>query len=229
MSESHNLVKEENGLVGLPYFQDLPESLIQTISNAAIFRSYIPGKMIISKGFQNQSAYMIIRGNVNVLSTSYDGRSFVLVKLGPGDWFSTISCLNRSNLNPASIQALTPVKCLILPCKRFHTLYKEQPQFAIKVLENIASRLPRITRKLERMALLSVPGRIANFLLEHADDDGIIYWRCTQNDIAIRLGTVAEVVGRNLRQFTDEGLILMPEKHCIIIQDYEGLKEKSFS
>lgn len=227
MTESLMYTQEENEFVNLPCFQTLPDSIIQSIKNAAVYRSYIPGKLIISKGLPNQSAFMIIRGNVNVLSTSYQGRAFVLTKLGPGDWFNTISCINQTEYNPASIQALSPVKCLILSCKSFHKLYDEEPLFARKVLENITSRLPKITRKLERLALLSVSGRIANFLLEHADNDGIIYWRCTQNDIANRLGTVAEVVGRNLRQFADEGLILMPEKNCIVIKDTEGLMNKA--
>ena len=220
---------EEEKLRNLPFFQNLPDELIQSITNAAIFRSYIPGKIIINKGLPNQSAFMIIKGNVNVFCTSFQGRAFVLTKLGPGDWFNTITCKNLEEYNPANVQALTPVKCLILPCKRFHKLFDEEPLFAIKVLENISSRLPKITRKLERMALLSVSGRIANFLIEHSDDDGIIYWRCTQNDIANRIGTVAEVVGRNLRQFMDEGLIIMPEKNCIVIHDIEGLKNKALS
>lgn len=229
MIETFSPPKINSDFPDLLFFENLPNSLLQSIKNAAVYRSYIPGKMIITKGLPNQSSYMIIKGYVNVFCSSYQGKKFVLTKLGPGDWFNTFTCLNHSEFNPASIQALTPVKCLILSCMRFHKLYEEEPLFAVRVLENIASRLPKITCKLERMALLSVSARIANFLIEHADNDGVIYWRCTQNDIANRIGTVAEVVGRNLRQFADEDLILIPEKNCIVIKDVEGLKLKAQS
>jgi CRP/FNR family transcriptional regulator len=211
----------------IPFFRGLPDSLLQSIKNAVVFRSYIPGKLITTKGTPNQSPYMILKGNANVFCTSSQGKDFVITKLGPGDWFNTMTCLHRAEYDPASVEAITPVKCLILSCPRFHKLYEEEPQFAIRVLENIASRLPKITNKLERLALLSVSGRVANFLLEHADNDGVIYWRCTQNDIANRIGTVAEVVGRNFRQFADESLILMPSKNCIIIKNREGLLKKA--
>jgi CRP/FNR family transcriptional regulator len=130
-------------------------------------------------------------------------------------------------LNPASVIALTPVKVLVLSCNQFRKLNQDEPLFARKIVENISDRTIHLTKKLEGLALLSVGGRIADFLLEHANEDGVIYWQCTQNDIANRLGTVAEVVGRTLRSFADEGLILMPGKNCIVIHDYDGLREKS--
>jgi len=177
MIETFATSEQSRDFQEIPFFGGLPDSLMQAIKNAAVFRSYIPGKLITTKGTPNQSSYMILKGNANVFSTSYQGKDFVITKLGPGDWFNTMTCLHRAEYDPASVEAITPVKCLILSCPRFHKLYEEEPQFAIRVLENIASRLPKITNKLERLALLSVSGRVANFLLEHADNDGVIYWR----------------------------------------------------
>ncbi len=213
--------------VDVSFFQELPESLIRSIINIGVFRSYIPGKMIIHQSDPCQSAYLILHGEVNVVCLSTNGRQYVLSKLGPGDWFNAITCLNLIDYNPASVIALTPVKILALSCTNFRKLNNEESIFARKIIENISTRTTHLTKKLEDLALLSVSGRLADFLLNHADNDGLIFWRCTQNDIANRLGTVAEVVGRTLRTFADEGLILMPERNCILIKDFEGLKQKT--
>jgi CRP/FNR family transcriptional regulator len=60
----------------------------------------------------------------------------------------------------------------------------------------------------ERLALFPVRQRLAAFLINQADavgEDAAQHW--TQDDIARRLGTVRDVVGRALRKFEQEGLI----------------------
>lgn len=211
----------------LPSLKGLPEIIIRSLVNLSVFRSYIPGKIIIHQSEPCQSAFLILHGSVNIVCLSSNGRRFVLSKLGPGDWFNAITCLNNIDFNPASAIAMTPVKILTISCHNFRKLNSDEPEFSNKIMQNISNRAVHLTRKLEDLALLSVSGRVADFLLRHADSDGLIYWQCTQNDIANRLGTVAEVVGRTLRSFADEGLVIMPERNCILIKDFEGLKKKS--
>lgn len=211
----------------LPFVNDLPDFLIRSLVNISIFRSFIPGKIIIHQSEPCQSAYLVLHGHVNIVCLSTNGRQYVLSKLGPGDWFNAITCLNNIDFNPASAVTLTPVKILAISCHNFRKLNNEEPEFSRKIMENISHRTIHLTRKLEDLALLPVSGRLADFLLRHADKDGLIYWQCTQNDIANRLGTVAEVVGRILRSFADEGLIIMPERNCILIKDFEGLEKKT--
>lgn len=211
----------------LPFIKDLPEKIIRSLVNLSVFRSYIPGKMIIHKSEPCQSAYLILHGHVNIVCLSRYGRKYVLLKLSPGDWINAITCFNNVDLNPASAVALTPVKIMEISSHNFRKLNSSEPEFSRKIMENISDRTIHLYKKLEDLALLSVSGRVADFLLTHADNDGLIYWQCTQNDIANRLGTVAEVVGRTLRSYADEGLIIMPEKNCILIKDFEGLKKKT--
>jgi len=211
----------------LPFIKDLPEIIVRSLVNLSVFRSYIPGKMIIHQSEPCQSAYLVLHGNVNIVCLSSNGRRYVLSNLGPGDWFNAITCLNFIEFNPASAVAMTPVKMLAITCHNFRKLNSETPEFSRKLMENISDRTIHLTKKLEDLALLSVSGRVADFLLTHADNDGLIYWQCTQNDIANRLGTVAEVVGRTLRTFADEGIIIMPERNCILIKNFEGLRQKT--
>ncbi len=222
--KSKNSIKDFDNL---GFFQSIPKSLTQAINELGVIKHYYPGEIIINQRWPYQSTYMLLRGFVNVFTTSYSGRHFVLAKLEPGDWFNAITCLNQEENNPASVRAESPVTILVLSCQDFLKLYENEPLFALRVMQNISNRALHLTRKLEDLALLTVSGRLANFIINHANEEGVIYWQCTHNDIAKRIGTVAEVVGRTLRQFADEELIILPEKNCIVIKDLESLRKKT--
>jgi len=211
----------------LGFFQSIPKSLSESIKNLSTIHNFYPGEPIINQGMDFSSTYMVLRGQVHVFTTSYSGRNYVLAKLDPGDWFNVITCCNDAECNPASVSAESPVTLLVFSCQDFRNLYDNKPLFALRVMQNISNRSTRLMQKLENLALLTVSGRLAKFIIDHANEEGVIYWQCTHNDIAKRIGTVAEVVGRTLRQFADEDLIIFPEKKCIVIKDLEGLRKKA--
>jgi len=75
---------------------------------------------------------------------------------------------------------------------------------------------------------LPVHARVARFLLERAcvrrSDGARILLRETQPEIAIRLGSVREVVAREMAAFADRGLIRRT-RHAIFVVDWEGLRD----
>jgi CRP/FNR family transcriptional regulator len=76
--------------------------------------------------------------------------------------------------------------------------------------------------------LRSVRARLAKLLLPVAEaSDAPALERSqmmTQSEMAARLGTVREMVGRALRAFADEGLIAF-DRNRIVIVDRAGLEE----
>ncbi len=65
-----------------------------------------------------------------------------------------------------------------------------------------------------RQSLHTVRGRLARFLLEHAEGErgaeagaATVFRRWTQEEIAAQIGTVREVVARTLRASADAGLL----------------------
>ena len=211
------------------FFKDLPKSTVKSIENVAIYRSYTPKTYITVEGKPCEAVYLVVAGTLNIIRTSANGRKLVLQRLGPGDWFNAVSCIKFKEDNLYSARAITPVKALILSVYDFRRLLQEQPLFTLKILENLSDRIAVWIDQMENLGLRSTNGRVAAFLLEHCDESSMIYWQCTQSDIADRLGTVADVVGRILRKFSDDRLIEIPADHCIVIVDREGLKEESLN
>jgi hypothetical protein len=82
----------------------------------------------------------------------------------------------------------------------------------------------------DRDVFLPVHARVARFLLERAcvrrSDGARILLRETQPEIAIRLGSVREVVAREMASFGDKGLIRRT-RHALFVVDWSALWEKA--
>ena len=218
-----------NTNMNYPFFKDFSRSAVKSISNAAIYRSYTPKTDIIVEGKPCEAVYLVLVGGVNVFRIGTNGRKLVLQHLVPGDWFNVPACIQSSEVNLYSVRTIIPTKVMALTLNDFRRLLVEHPVLALKVLENQTKCMMLWIDQMENLGLHSTSGRVAAFILEHADDNNMIYWQCTQSDIADRLGTVADVVGRVLRKFADDGLIQMPVEHCIVIIDREGLEKETLN
>jgi CRP/FNR family transcriptional regulator len=103
------------------------------------------------------------------------------------------------------------------------------PELAWALIESIARRTRRLVAMVEDLALRSVKARLAKLLLAEAERsagqveinrDQMV----TQAEMAARLGTVREMIGRALRELADEGLIVF-DRHRIVILDRARLAE----
>ena len=95
---------------------------------------------------------------------------------------------------------------------------------ALALLKELTSRLRHLVNLVDDLALHSVQGRLAGMLLEQAAEDkrGMPAAALTQAEMAARLGTVREMVGRALKTFEALGLLRL-ERGVIVLLDRAGL------
>lgn len=74
----------------------------------------------------------------------------------------------------------------------------------------------------------NVRGRLAGLLLEEAarENEHAVPRMLTQDDMAARLGTVRDVVGRALRGLAADGIIEF-DRHQIVILDLDRLSDEA--
>jgi len=85
--------------------------------------------------------------------------------------------------------------------------------------------LAKITDLAANLSLYTVRARLAQFLIELADQpQSAGGW--TQDEIAAHIGTVRDVVGRLLREFETQGLIDR-DRQKIILLNRQGLKDEA--
>ncbi len=168
--------------------------------------------------------YFILRGDVEIYRLSPAGREHIIDRLEQGSCFNLVPIFLENASNQANVRALTVCDLLAVGKSDFRRLLKDYPDFMMAVTRFFAERLALMVDQIEILSLYSVRQRVAKFLIEQADaiNNGTsIRW--TQTDMAKRLGTVRDVIGRTLRKFADEGLVRF-EREKIILLDRPGLE-----
>lgn len=204
-----------------PFFKGVDRNDLEEIACSFRARSYHRSEVILLEGECDCGVYFVQRGVVKILRSSEDGRTQTLAIVGPGQSFNEVPAVDGGP-NPASAEAMTECTVYTLSRPEFSHLLDRYPQVGRAMLGVFAARLRQLVELASDLALRTVPQRLAKLLLEQANIAG----QLTQHEMAARLGTVREVIGRSLRALSDEGLLRV-EGHRIIITDPEGLRRKA--
>jgi CRP/FNR family cyclic AMP-dependent transcriptional regulator len=93
------------------------------------------GRQIVQQGRTGTGLHVIIEGETKVVVGDRTRR-----RLGPGEFFGEISLLDRGP-RTATVVAETPVRTLALSAWNFRAALKEHPSMAVKMLEELATRV----------------------------------------------------------------------------------------
>ncbi len=223
--ESPSMEETLSALRAVTTFDGLPDDMLEPLAKAAIRREFAAGTMILVEGMSCEAVYIVWRGQVQVYRVSLEGRQQELASLGPGQMFNTVPVFLDNKSNHASAVAREASVLYAIPRDRFRSLLMEHGLIALAVLRDFAARLHHLTNLAEDLALRTVRGRLARFLISEADL-GAVDREWTQEEMAVRLGTVRDVIGRTLRSLEDEGLVRR-ERQQIILLDREALMEEA--
>ena len=211
----------------IPLFASLSDSEVQALGQRAVERRFAPDEMLFWEGEPCAGIFLLIEGSVKIFKTSAGGREMMLaLETAP----STVAELPLFDGGPypASVRAVEPVVSLFINKSDFQQVCRQYPDVALKVLAVVGRRLRHLIGVVESMTLGSVTQRLARLLLDAARQAGKDEFDLplTHQEVASRLGTVREVVSRNLARFRAEGLIRI-EGHQLRIQDRAGLEREA--
>lgn len=208
-------------LENIPLLANLSRPTRQAIAQRSFKQKTPGGKTFVIEGAPAEFGYFVIAGQARVLRMSEDGRLQVLGRFGRGAPLNILSLISESQRNRASIEALTSLKTLVLSSDDFTHLLENYLDFSNSLLQVFAQRMAKMTDLAARLSLYSVRARLAQFLIELAKlPEAAGGW--TQDEIAAQIGTVRDVVGRTLRDFTAQGLIKR-DRQRITLLDRPGL------
>jgi CRP/FNR family cyclic AMP-dependent transcriptional regulator len=202
---------------------DLPSTAIAAIAAIAAPLRRPAGAFIQFEGDPAEAMYVIAQGHIKIARTSAGGREQVLNVLGPGSHFNTVPIFDGGAC-PANAQALGDVALLALPRDAIRQVVEQHPPLALALLREFTGRVRHMVNLIDELALHTVQGRLAGLLLAQAEaaERGAAGPPLTQAEMAARLGTVREMVGRTLKTFESLGLIRL-DRGQISILDREGL------
>jgi CRP-like cAMP-binding protein len=214
-------------LANSPLFADLPNSALEALAAAALFQQYQAGDRLLEEGDPCLGIYVIAEGRVKIFKTSSAGRQIQLAMETAPSSVAEIPLFDGGCL-PASVSALTLVKTLLIRKEDFRRICFDQPEVALKVLAKVGQRLRSLVNLLEQVTFGNVRQRLAQTLLEfrQSAETATFHLPETHEQLAFRLGTVREVISRNLSRFQAEGLIKLDKRQITII-DAAGLRQET--
>lgn len=221
-------------------FNTLSDATLEAISHCAITRRYAADQHIVYEDDPCEAAYFVLEGQVRIYRMSPEGREQVLVQLVAGQAFNTVPPFQDNGRAQASAVAISDVALLMIEKDDFLGLVLSHRDLSMAMLRDFADRLVHLTGLVESLALYTVQQRLIRFLLKQADAATVatlapggggepatrVPHRWTQQDIAVHLGTVRDVVGRALRSLEEDGLIRM-ERGRIVLLDRDELDRRA--
>jgi CRP/FNR family transcriptional regulator len=211
-------------------FAGLTEPEMQSLSSRAVRKLYDGGELVFSEGEPCEGFYVVLAGKIRIFKTSANGREQVLAIEGPGSSVAELPVFDGGRY-PASVAAIDPSEMIFISRKDFQAFCLEHPQVALKVLAVVGSRLRRLVGIIEELSFTTVRQRLVSHLLRLAEDIGQktdrgieIMLPGSHQDLAHQIGTVRELVSRNLSRLQAEGLLELDARH-IVIRDPKGLRD----
>ena len=210
-------------------FADLSEKELSFLAERSVPNDFTAGQVVFSEEEPCEGLYVVESGAVKIFKTSASGREQVLAVEGPGGSVAELPVFDGGTY-PASAIALNEARLLFVSKRDFQALCVEHPAVALKVLKVLGARLRQLVGIIEELSFTTVRHRLAALLLRLARRRGKPTARGVEftlpgsnQDLASHIGTVRELVSRNLSRLQAEGLIKLDGK-TLVIPDVERLR-----
>jgi len=232
-------VPEPTSIVGktlakVPIFSGLTEGELSFLAQRAVARIYSAGQSVFGEGQSCSGLYVVESGHVRIFKSAANGREQVLSIDGPGSSIAELPVFDGGTY-PASVTAIDEATLLFISKRDFQALCLAHPQVALKVLRVVGSRLRRLVGIIEELSFTTVRHRLASFLLRIAQKEGkrfaegvIITLPSSNQELASHIGTVRELVSRNLSRFQAEGLLQI-DGRTVTISNLKALEAETES
>ena len=213
----------------VPLFADLSEKELEFLANRATLRRFQVKELIFSEGDPCMGLYVIQSGAVKIFKSAPSGREQVLGIEQAGHSVAELPVFDGGNY-PASTMAITESILLFIRREDFRALCLQHPEVALKVLKVVGRRLRALVGIIEELSFTTVRQRLVTFLLRLANDRAKRTPQGTEveidgnhQELAAQLGTMRELVSRNLSRLQAEGLIRLQGK-TVLILDFAALE-----
>ena len=221
-------------LKSVPLFAGLEKQQLDRLAQHAVPRRAEAGTLLIAEGDSCEGLYVIFSGALKIFKLSAQGREQVLTVERSGGVVAELPVFDGGPY-PASCEPIESSVVIAISKQDFRRSCRQDPELALQVLASVGGRLRRLVGIIEELSFQTVRRRLAALLLETAraanpsaktSSPSRVPLNLTQQEIAARIGTVRELVSRNLGRLQAEGIVRL-EGHTLIVHDLKRLEEEA--
>ncbi len=209
-------------------FSNLSSPELKLLAARTTRKFFEMGESLFYEGEACKGLHIILRGRVRIYKTSASGREQVLGANCPGDTIAEVPVFDGGPY-PASVVALEDTEIAFISRKDFQDYCLEHPEVALKVLAVVGARLRGLVNIIEELSFTTIRQRLVAMLVRLAESEGKrgargieVLLPGSHQELANQLGTVRELISRNLMRLQAEGLLEVDARQ-IVIKDVKGL------
>ena len=205
----------------VPIFADLSEEELRALADHTATIRVSAAELIFAEGDACEGFYVVESGELKIFKTAPSGREQILTIERPGDSVAEVPVFDGGPY-PASAMAIVDSTLLFISKRDFRGVVLEHPEVGLKVLKAVGRRLRRLVSLIEELSFTTVRGRLIAQLLRLVRMDGVPTARGhevtlpSNLELASAIGTVRELVSRNLGRLQAEGLVRLDGKRMIV-------------
>jgi CRP/FNR family transcriptional regulator len=211
----------------IPLFASLTPGEVEALAERTLEKRFEPGQVLFREGDPCFGIFLLGRGQVKIFKTSPSGREIMLAVESAPSSVAEVPMFDGGPY-PATVSAVGEVVAYLVSKQDFRQVCRQHPEVALKMLAVVGGRLRQLVGVVEAVSFGSVRQRLARTLLDFGRQAGAAAFAmpATHQELAARLGTVREVVSRNLSRFQAEGLIRIARRQVKIL-DASGLEREA--
>ena len=196
-------------LRGLPYFADLPQTLLDQVCRKSERITVEADTTIIEEDTLSEDMFVIVDGELLVTKKGAD-REVTLASLGPGEVVGEIALLDNAP-RTASVTAVTRATLIRIPANAFEDLIQDS-RVVRRMFRTVTSRLRGIEDTLRHEERMAALGRMAAQLMHELNNPAAAVGRsmARAEEVYVDLGT-ATIDLAGITNVMD-GPIPIPEK-----------------
>ncbi len=211
----------------VPFFAILSPKEIELVASHCAVRQLRKDELLFTEGDACEGLFVVRSGAVKIFKVSEAGREQVLGIDRAGSTVAELPLFDGGNY-PVSAAAIEDSTLLFLPKREFLAVCRQNSEVAFAVIRTLAWRFRYLTTLVEELSLKEVSHRLARFLRDRALQDGVrtragieFPLHETNQEIAAEIGTVRDLVSRNLRRFVDRGILRFERRRVIVLDMVE--------
>jgi len=200
-----------------PLLNALPDDVLSELAKSITPQRLEEDEILFLEGQSINSLFFVLEGWLKTEKNSADGRQQTLRLIGPGEVINELAVFSNSETS-MSLIALENAMVFKVSRVQVEGLIENYPAFSHVIIMNLSKRIQHLLTQVENLSLYNVEARLARLLLVETEDDVLIRhsWK-TQSEIANQIGTVLDVVNRNLNKLENQGIIEVTREKIIII------------
>ena len=213
-----------------PLFKNLQPEDIQAFAGVARPKNFSKGESLFLAHSMPEGLHVITSGKVKIFVISpKSGRELILTVEEP---FQTIAELPSfdGGRYPANAEAMESTKTLFIEQYHLERLITTKPNIALHFVHLFGRRLRTLVHLVENLSFQTVIHRLADYLKKQANHN-LPFTLESNTNIAAQLGTVPELVSRNLKYLQSAEAIKMKDRKVIeinqiILNDFVEVAEE---